>query len=319
MMDVVRPSPGNVQLSRIGLGCGRLAGGASTRSSAKIVEAALACGVTHFDVAPSYGLGLAEAVLGQVLGSTKGVTIATKAGIPRPRSRLLKSFARELLRPAVRMAPWLKSRLVAASASNTPTQDRFRADLIQASLFESLTELKRENVDIFLLHEPLMHIEPTLQHLVSGLVDAQKIGMFGVGTEAGLDAMPAFGSVAQYRWSPTAQSHTDDHRLHIQHGLLRHFLPRLSRFAKSLKPEASANLSDDLNLDLADEGRLGSVLLTLALSIDPDAVFLISSNNPRRISDITNSVRWDIVRSPGAAFRLARDEMLQQLAVQTFA
>ena len=219
-MDFVTSPLNNVQLSRIGLGCGRLTGGASSRSSAKIVEAALTGGITHFDVAPSYGLGLAEAVLGQVLGSTKGFTIATKAGIPRPRSRLLKSFARELLKPAVRMAPWLKSRLV-ASVSEAHPQDRFRADLIQASLLESLIELKREYVDVFLLHEPLMHIEPSLQDLISGLVDAKRIGIYGGGTEAGLDAIPAFGSVAQYCWSTTAHSQTSDRRLHIQHGLLR--------------------------------------------------------------------------------------------------
>lgn len=317
-MDFVSSSLNNVQLSRIGLGCGRLTGGASTRSSAKIVEAALACGITHFDVAPSYGLGLAEAVIGQILGSTKEFTIATKAGIPRPRSRLLKSFARELLKPAVRFAPWLKSRLV-ASVSEARLQDRFRADLIQASLFESLKELKRDYIDIFLLHEPLMHIEPSLQDLISGLVDAKKIGIYGVGTEAGLDAIPVFGSVAQYCWSTTGHSHTGDRRLHIQHGLLRHFLPRLGLFADSLAPEALMSFSNSLDLDLADVDRLGSLLLTLALSIDPEAVFLISSNNAARISGVTGSVRWDIIRSPAPAFMEARDAILRQLADQKFA
>lgn len=317
-MDFVNSSLNNVQLSRIGLGCGRLTGGASARSSAKIVEAALACGITHFDVAPSYGLGLAEAVIGQILGSTKEVTIATKAGIPRPRSRLLKSFARELLKPAVRIAPWLKSRLV-GSVSEAPMQDRFRADLIKASLFESLTELKREYIDIFLLHEPLMHIEQSLQDLISGLVDLKRIGMYGVGTEAGLDAIPAFGSVAQYCWSTTGHSHTGDRRLHIQHGLLRHFLPRLGRFAKSLSPEAVMKFSNSLDLDLADVDRFGSLLLTFALSMDPEAVFLISSNNSARILNVISSVRWDIVRSPGPSFMRARDAILRQLADQKLA
>ena len=317
-MDFVASSLNNVQFSRIGLGCGRLTGGASTRSSAKIVEAALACGITHFDVAPSYGLGLAEAVIGQVLGSTKGFTIATKAGIPRPRSRMLKSFARELLKPAVRFAPWLKARLI-ASASEVRPQDRFRADLIQASFFESLAELKREHIDIFLLHEPLMHIETSLQDLISGLVEAKSIGVYGGGTEAGLDAIPAFGSVAQYCWSPTARSQTDDRRLHIQHGLLRHFLPRLTHIASNLGPEALMAFSNSLDFDLADVDGLGSLLLTLALSIDPQAILLISSNNPSRILDITKTVRWDLVRAPGPAFRLARDEILLQLGDQRHA
>ena len=79
------------------------------------------------------------------------------------------------------------------------------------------------------------------------------------------------------------------------------------------------NYSDRLDFDLADVDGLGSLLLTLALSTDPDSIFLISSNNPVHISAITKSVRWDIIRSPGPAFAIARNEILRQLADQTFA
>src|SRR5262245_32083549 len=70
--------------TRIGLGCGRLIGGTSFRTSARLVEAALELGIRHFDVAPSYGLGTAEDVLGAVPGGVRDVTVTTKIGAPRP-------------------------------------------------------------------------------------------------------------------------------------------------------------------------------------------------------------------------------------------
>ena len=71
-------------ITQIALGCGRLNGRLERRSSARIVEAALALGIRHFDTAPSYGMGTADEVLGSVLSGVDGVTITSKVGIARP-------------------------------------------------------------------------------------------------------------------------------------------------------------------------------------------------------------------------------------------
>jgi aryl-alcohol dehydrogenase-like predicted oxidoreductase len=47
----------DVAIARVGLGCSRIFGRRELRSSARLVEAALQAGVTHFDTAPSYGNG----------------------------------------------------------------------------------------------------------------------------------------------------------------------------------------------------------------------------------------------------------------------
>ena len=53
---------------RLVLGCGHLTGGASTAESRRLLEHAKDGGIGHFDPAPSYGIGTAEDVVGQVFG-----------------------------------------------------------------------------------------------------------------------------------------------------------------------------------------------------------------------------------------------------------
>ena len=80
------------KVSQIGLGCGRLVGRSTLIQSARIVETALDLGIRYFDVAPSYGMGTAEEVLGHVTGDSKEVVIATKVGIPRPHYSARNNF-----------------------------------------------------------------------------------------------------------------------------------------------------------------------------------------------------------------------------------
>src|SRR5262245_41098050 len=93
----------DVTIARLGLGCARIFGGDELRSSARLVEAALRAGITHFDTAPSYGNGTSEAVLGEVLSGVNDATIATKIGIPRGDGQ--SSRARVVYRRMIR--PWL--------------------------------------------------------------------------------------------------------------------------------------------------------------------------------------------------------------------
>src|SRR5690348_6885308 len=81
----------------------------SRKKQQRLLEIAYEVGFRHFDVAPSYGLGAAEAVLGSFLATRRdGVTVATKIGIAVRRSvasmHLLQRPARALLRglPALR-------------------------------------------------------------------------------------------------------------------------------------------------------------------------------------------------------------------------
>lgn len=91
-------------IERMVFGCGRLTGGASEREALALVGACLDAGVRGFDVAPSYGIGTAEAVIGKALKHRRDCVIVTKLGsTPDPRGRA-KTWARAIKR-LVRPAP----------------------------------------------------------------------------------------------------------------------------------------------------------------------------------------------------------------------
>ena len=91
--------------SIVGMGCWAIGGkwwgdDVSDRDSASAVSAALDCGINFFDTAPLYGLGHADAVLTEALGSRRHeAIIATKVGVrwqgdEHPRSELTPEFIR---------------------------------------------------------------------------------------------------------------------------------------------------------------------------------------------------------------------------------
>jgi D-threo-aldose 1-dehydrogenase len=70
-------------MARLGLGCAPLGGlfsEVSETDAHSTVEAAWDAGVRVFDVAPQYGLGLAERRLGEALRGRSGFVISTKVG-----------------------------------------------------------------------------------------------------------------------------------------------------------------------------------------------------------------------------------------------
>lgn len=72
-------------ISAIGLGCWNFGGdwdSSEEKNSINIVHAAIDCGINFFDVAPVYGFGASEEILGKALkGKRDKVIIASKAGI----------------------------------------------------------------------------------------------------------------------------------------------------------------------------------------------------------------------------------------------
>src|SRR5512147_3086322 len=77
--------PIGIEISRLGFGGVRLTTLPSEADALRILEHAFSRGITHFDVAPIYGFGRAESILGKFLrGKRHLVTIATKAGTAPP-------------------------------------------------------------------------------------------------------------------------------------------------------------------------------------------------------------------------------------------
>lgn len=142
---------GGPAVSAIGLGCmsfGGMYGAATTEESLACLDAALAAGITFYDTANVYGMGVSETVLGEWLSTRRPeIVLATKASIvPGPPRRIDNSEAH-----------------------------------LRAELEGSLKRLKRDHVELFYIHRrqaeiPVEEVVGTLTRLI----EEGKIGGYGL-------------------------------------------------------------------------------------------------------------------------------------------
>src|ERR1700730_12633181 len=152
MRTVVCPGLGR-EVSALGFGCASLGSRVSEAQGLRALGLAFERGVTWYDVAPPYGDGEAEGILGKFLaGRRDRVAICTKFGIPRPvvspAMRLIRPWARAI----ARAFPQLRRGKVKARAA--VSRDRLRAEHIESSVIESLRRLRTDYIDVLALHEP---------------------------------------------------------------------------------------------------------------------------------------------------------------------
>ncbi|MBT9292229.1 aldo/keto reductase [Prosthecodimorpha staleyi] len=140
--------------SALGFGCASLGSRIGRADGLRALAEAHDGGVTWFDVAPPYGAGEAEAILGEFLaGRRDGVRLCTKVGLAGPERSGLMRLAYRLGRPLAARFAGLRRRFRAAAAT------RYRpialdAAGIAASLDQSLARLRTDHVDVFALHAP---------------------------------------------------------------------------------------------------------------------------------------------------------------------
>ena len=273
-MQYIDFAPTGKRTSRIGLGCGRLVGGRRMRHSARLVEAAVALGIRYFDVAPSYGLGTAEDVIGAVVGDSKEITVCTKVGVPRPPYSAKANLLRDLVKPLLDRARPLKelaqraTRRSSGRPEERPRYD-FSASGIRASLEESLRRLRRGSVDVFLAHEPhRLDLQEEVAARFGSLRDEGLIGAFGVGVGAVGDRWERFGSIWQSCWpGPSARQYARDVE-HIWHGAVRTWHQR----------------------PVDRERQRASAVVRMVLEESPSSILLVSASTPRRLTELLAEV-----------------------------
>ena len=143
-MEIRRLGETGPDVSVIGLGCNNFGMKLDERQARKVVDAAVAAGITHFDTAESYGGGFSETYLGKALGARRDrVVIATKFA-PRPQD--------EPYSPGV-----LRARILDGCET-------------------SLRRLGTDCIDVYYQHrpDPQAPVEEALEAL-SGLVDAGRV------------------------------------------------------------------------------------------------------------------------------------------------
>jgi aryl-alcohol dehydrogenase-like predicted oxidoreductase len=258
--------------SRIGLGCARLVGRSNLRRAAKLVETALDLGIRHFDVAPSYGMGTAEEVIGEIVGDDRDVTIATKVGVPRPaysgRANVVRGIAKSVLNLARPIrATLLRAYRARAQAADRPRYD-FSPSAIRRSLETSLNCLRRTSVDVFLAHEPHRHdLTPDVAAGFEALRDQGLITAYGVGIGAIGDRWERFGSIWQSCWpGPAASDYAPDME-YIWHGVVRTALEH--RGGRPARPSA---------------------ILRSVLEASPSSIVLVSASTPKRLRELVEDL-----------------------------
>jgi D-threo-aldose 1-dehydrogenase len=282
----------DLRVSALGFGCGQLMARTARRDSLRLLEAAFGSGITHFDVARMYGYGEAESALGEFAAPRRHqVTITTKLGIDPPQRGAALSLARAAAKRVVAVVPQAR-RLVRRQAARLVTGGRFDVDAARRSLETSLRELRTDYIDVLLLHGCVpADVSPELLEFLRARVAEGSVRHYGLATapEATRQIVaerPAEPFVVQFASSvlgPNAECiEAPPGGGVITHSALGAALNRLHTHV-STSPERLARWSRELDVDCADRGELGRLMLASALRANPAGAVLYSSRNEEHI------------------------------------
>ena len=110
-------------------------------------------GINFFDTADSYNQGDSERVLGKVFqGKRDRVLICSKAGMTMGPLQRLRPRVVPLAKRIIKR--WSSSRNVAAALARQFHEQNFRPEYIERAIGLSLSRLKTDYLDLFLLHCP---------------------------------------------------------------------------------------------------------------------------------------------------------------------
>jgi hypothetical protein len=181
----------------------------------------------------------------------------------------MRSLYRRFARPVLSRFPGLKSGLLALARREPPHEDPASAarevlapDEVLRQLEDSLECLRRDRVDIYLVHEPdRFELTDELQACFRDLQSKGLIGAFGLGYgREARHADPRFGSVLQARYE----------------GALREPSPGTTRIFHGVLRQASAAQGAT--------ARIGEVLRAW-----PQAAVIFSASAPFQIRDVAVS------------------------------
>lgn len=143
-----------IATSCLGMGCASLGSRIAPAAGRTALDMAFERGVRWFDVAPAYGAGNAEEILGGFLqGRRDRVQLCTKVGLAPPRHNGALRLVYQLGRPLAARFTGLRRRFRAVSATRNQHMP-LTPETIENSIAASLRRLRTDHVDVFALHDP---------------------------------------------------------------------------------------------------------------------------------------------------------------------
>jgi aryl-alcohol dehydrogenase-like predicted oxidoreductase len=178
-----------LELSKLAFGCAPVMGRISRREALSAMSRAYDAGVTHFDVARSYGFGDAEAVVGQFASAHRShITLTTKFGIAPVQMSAMRRLARPVVRQVRRLLP-ATQRLVKQNSAALLSAGHYTLQDAQAGLQTSLRALGTDYVDLLLVHDCIQSspVEPDVIEWMEKMRELGTIRAWGFAT-GGRDA-----------------------------------------------------------------------------------------------------------------------------------
>jgi choline dehydrogenase-like flavoprotein/diketogulonate reductase-like aldo/keto reductase len=276
--------PGGSKLvPQLGFGCAYLLGpGLDAAKSRRLLDAAYDAGILHFDVARLYGQGKTEGLLFDFLRRHPKATVTTKYGVIPPNS------SQRALAALQRRVPGLRF-LTTILGSNDKA--RFDAAEAKESLELSLRLLGRNQVELFLLHEPDVNdlVDDDLFAFLDEQRTAGRIGDFGIGGEYYrmqdlYREKHRYARVMQFEFSILGPmlDLPETYRIHY-----RTFAKPAEALAKLFdrQPDLARRWSEIVNAELQEPQVLARLLLKASLDEHPKSLTLFSTRQEAHIFD----------------------------------
>jgi predicted oxidoreductase len=296
-------------LEFLSFGCHNLTGGSSRRESIRLIHCAMDHGIKRFDVAPSYGMGTAESVLGIAIRKRSAdLEVTTKFGIEPPRFGRLLAWGRtpyRVLRQITREGPSpLPGNLTGAQGS--PLR-------LRKSLERSLRALNIDCVHTLLTHEliDLRHLAEQLDDLEFGL-NRGMLNWFGCSGEREvvgqmLSIFCRHARVVQVSISDVGAFGT--HSTIRCFGAVRIMAPQICRHA-NLDGEYRDQLLAVFAGVKSSQECFALAAIVAARALFPRTTLLVTTSNEARICDIARFLSNQAVLDWGKAYSAVHRGML---------
>lgn len=189
--------------SQLGFGCASVMGKKGRSESLFALNHAYELGISHFDIARSYGFGQAESLLGEFIQDKRdSVTVTSKFGVIPPSLGWKKKILIPVARSIYERIPSLKKNITKKSGE-VLAKKNFDLNYAKECIDKSLKDLGTDYIDFYLLHEPdvdSLTNKDELFHFLETIKEEGKIRSFGAAIHQAKDInfFSSFGDCIQY-------------------------------------------------------------------------------------------------------------------------